>query len=248
MYVHIWLSSGGPNDHVLFGLQGVFIDPVFNVPFLTFESISGMNPNTDILFADSKQSRSEKTLSDILDAANLIVEEGDPRLFTTRNLAQKSGYALGTLVRRLQSIENVYLWAIKKTRDRLFKELSISMTQIDVNTPIEVFAESLIDQIFTTIQKVNPAVMRFFESRVTKVKGIQADYFFYMDVVIEPYLNAVKSNKTNTFRELSLSEASLLLRNICLLIERPFMENNPIAGTPEHRQIIIGTIIRVLGK
>jgi len=207
-----------------------------------------MNPNADILFADSKQLRSEKTLSDILDAANLIVEEGDPSLFTTRNLAQKSGYALGTLVRRLQSIENVYLWAIKKTRDKHFKTVSNSITQIDVNTPIEVFAEEMTDKTFAGIQKVNPAVMRFFESRVTRVKGIQADYFFYMDVVIEPYLKAVKSNRTNTFRELSWSEASLLLRNICLLVERPFMEDNPIAGTSEHRQIIIDAIVRWLGK
>ena len=207
-----------------------------------------MNPNADILFADSKQLRSEKTLSDILDAANLIVEEGNPVLFTTRNLAQKSGYALGTLVRRLHSIENVYLWAIRQQRDKRFKELTIRLTQIDVNTPIEVFAEEMTDKAFEGIQKVNPAVMRFFESRVTRVKGIQADYFFYMDVVVEPYLKAVKSNQTNTFRELSWGEASLLLRNICLLIERPFMEDNPIAGTPEHRQIIIDASIRWLGK
>jgi hypothetical protein len=207
-----------------------------------------MNPSTDILFADSKQTRSEKTLSDILDAANLIVEEGNPILFTTRNLAQKSGYALGTLVRRLHSIENVYLWAIKQQRDKQFKKISITMTEVDVNTPIEVFAEEMTNKAFATIQSINPAVMRFFESRVTRVKGIQADYFLYMDVVIDPYLKVVKSNQTNTFRDLSWSEASLLLRNICLLIERPFMEDRPIAGTPEHRQIVVDALIRWLGK
>jgi hypothetical protein len=31
-------------------------------------------------------------------------------------------------------------------------------------------------------------------------------------------------------------------------VERPFMEGNPIAGTAEHRQIAIDTIIKLLGK
>ena len=70
-----------------------------------------MNPKSEIPFAESKQDRSQKTLEDILQAAERIVEEANPELFTSRSLSQKSGYALGTLVRRLSSIENVFLWA-----------------------------------------------------------------------------------------------------------------------------------------
>ena len=88
-----------------------------------------MNPNSKIPFAESKQDRSQKTLEDILQAAEQIVDEADPDLFTSRTLAQRSGYALGTLVRRLSSIENVFLWAIKTTRDKKFAELSVSVTQ-----------------------------------------------------------------------------------------------------------------------
>jgi len=76
-----------------------------------------MNPLSEIPFAESKQDRSQKTLEEILQAAEQIVEEADPTLFTSSVLSQKSGYALGTLVRRLNSIENVFLWAIKKGSD-----------------------------------------------------------------------------------------------------------------------------------
>ncbi|MBT8561400.1 hypothetical protein G6717_02275 [Polynucleobacter paneuropaeus] len=207
-----------------------------------------MNSYSEISFAESKQERSQKTLEDILDAAEQIVIEANPDLFTSRTLAQRSGYALGTLVRRLNSIENVFLWAVKKGRDRKFQEFSISITQFDVHTPIDAFAENMVDTAFLNIQRTNPVVMYFFEKRFTKINGLTQDYFAYMDSLVEPYLVAASKNQTNTFRVLSTSEASLLIRQICLLVERPFMEGNPIAGTQEHRSIAIDTIIRLLAK
>lgn len=207
-----------------------------------------MNPSTEIPFAESKQERSQKTLGDILEAAEQIVQEADTSLFTSRSLAQKSGYALGTLVRRLSSVENVFLWAVKKGRDKKLQEIAIIITQFDADTFIHTFAENMVDTSFSTIQQVNPTVMRFFENRFTKMNGLPPDYFAYLDLLVEPYLAAASKNQTGTFRELSTIEASLLIRQICLLLERPFMEGNPIAGTQEHRRIAIDMVIRLLGK
>ena len=207
-----------------------------------------MNPTAEIPFAESKQERSQKTLENILEAAEQIIQEADPSQFTSRSLAQKSGYALGTLVRRLSSVENVFLWAVKKARDKKFQEIAISITQFDAETPVRTFAENMIDIAFSEIQRVNPVVMRFFENRYTKMNGLPPDYFTYMDSLVQPYLATIRKNQTDTFRVLSTSEASLLLRQICLLVERPFMEGNPVAGTPEHRRVAIDMIIRLLGK
>jgi len=207
-----------------------------------------MNPKSEIPFAESKQDRSQKTLEDILQAAERIVEEANPELFTSRSLSQKSGYALGTLVRRLSSIENVFLWAAKKGRDKKFEEIALAIVQIDEDVSIEPFAEDMVDEIFSSIQKINPAVMRFFESRYTKMNGLTHDYFSYTDCLVEPYLEACSKNKTNTFRKLSKNEAALLLKQLCFLVERPFMEDNPIAGTEEHRKVTKEAIIRLLGK
>jgi len=207
-----------------------------------------MNPNSEIPFAESKQDRSQKTLEDILQAAERIVEEANPELFTSRSLSQKSGYALGTLVRRLSSIENVFLWAAKKGRDKKFEEIALAIVQIDEDVSIEPFAEDMVDEIFSSIQKINPAVMRFFESRYTKMNGLTHDYFSYTDCLVEPYLEACSKNKSNTFRKLSKHEAALLLKKLCFLVERPFMEDNPIAGTEEHRKVTKEAIIRLLGK
>ena len=199
-------------------------------------------------FADPKQERSKQTLENILDAVKQIVEEADPDIFTSRMLANKSGYGLGTLTRRLSSIENVFLWAIYKGREKKFEEISIAISQFDADAPIQTFAQNMVDAGFVGITKVNPSVMRFFENRFTKMQGLPPDYFAYMDYLAEPYLEAANKNETGTFRLLSKNEASLLIRQVCLLIERPFMEGNPIAGTDEHRQVAIDTIVRLLGK
>jgi hypothetical protein len=207
-----------------------------------------MNPKSTILFAEAKQERSLKTMADILQAAEQLTAGADPELFTSRSLAQRSGYALGTLVRRLGSIDNVFLWAIKKGRDKKLHEFASIVTQFDANVSIHAFAENVVDTAFTDIQQINPAVMRFFENRFTKINGLPHDYFNYMDLLVESYLVAASKNETDTFRALSTNEASLLIRQICLVIERPFMEGNPISGTQEHRRIAIDMMVRLLGK
>ena len=207
-----------------------------------------MNPNSEFLFAESKQDRSLQTMANILQAAEQLTAEGDPELFTSRSLAQKSGYALGTLVRRLGSVENVFLWAIKKGRDRLLNEFALSVARFDSDITIQKFAEKVVDTAFFNVQNVNPKVMRFFEARITKREGLTADYFLYMDCFAEPYLESIQKNTTNTFRQMTKDEATLLLRQLTFLVERPFIEGNPIAGTVEHRRIVIDAITRLLGK
>ena len=169
-----------------------------------------MNPESEILFAESKQERSLKTMADILQAAEQLTTEADPELFTSRSLAQRSGYALGTLVRRLGSIENVFLWAIKKGRGALLNEFALRIAQFDPNASIHKFAEDMIDTAFANIQKVNPKVMRFFENRITKRDGLPANYFSYWDCFVEPYLESAQRNKTNTFRQMAKEEAVML--------------------------------------
>jgi hypothetical protein len=80
------------------------------------------------------------------------------------------------------------------------------------------------------------------------MNGLTHDYFSYTDCLVEPYLEACSKIKSNTFRKLSKNEAALLLKQLCFLVERPFMEDNPIAGTEEHRKVTKEAIIRLLGK
>jgi AcrR family transcriptional regulator len=206
-------------------------------------------PNSyKINFSDPKQDRSKKTLDDLLQAAYEIVEAADTAKFTSRTLASKSGYSLGTLSQRLGSVEDVFFWAIQKAREDKLNALIHAFDQFDNKLPIQVFLEQFIDIAFSNMSVVTSKVMRFYDQRLTLKYGLTADYFDYIDVLIEPYLALCQKNETNTFRVLSLNEARFIFKCVLILGERPFANDDPIAGTEQHRKIAIENLMRLLAK
>jgi hypothetical protein len=47
---------------------------------------------------------------------------------------------------------------------------------------------------------------------------------------------------------MSQDETRMIFKSMLTLIERPFINNDPIAGNNEHRRIAIEALIRLLGK
>ena len=207
-----------------------------------------MPKNLDIDFSDAKQDRAKKTLEDLLQAACAIVEEADPAAFTSRSLAGKAGYSLGTLSKRLGSVENVFFWAIQKGREIKFNGLAKEISQLDPKLTVHEFVEAFVDKSFSGINVVTPSVMRFDDQRFTKKNGLSTDYFDYIDVLIEPYQQMCLKNVSNTFRMISQEEARLIFKAILTFVERPFANSDPIMGTPEHRRIAVEVITKMLAK
>lgn len=199
-------------------------------------------------FSKTEQDRSKKTLDDLLTSAYLLVEEANPEKFTSRELAEKSGYALGTLIKRLGSVENVFLWAIKKGQKKQFDNFAKITSNFDENLPLNDLLEQITGASFRAMKGVNPKVIRYFEDRSAKKNGFEPDFFNYSDALIKPFLETAKRNKTNTFRIFSEAEGRLIFRSAMTLAERPFVEGNPIAGTKEHRRIVIQNLTRLLGR
>jgi len=207
-----------------------------------------MPKNLEIDFLDAKQDRAKKTLDDLMQAAYAIVEEADPAAFTSRSLAGKAGYSLGTLSKRLGSIENVFFWAIQKGREIKFNEVAKDMDQTDPHLTVQDFVVIFVDKSFSGINAVTPSVIRFYDQRFTKKNGLSTTYFDYVDALIEPYQRLIQKNVSNTFRIISQDEIRFIFKAILMLIERPFANQDPISGSAEHRRIAIEVITRMLAK
>jgi hypothetical protein len=210
----------------------------------TFE----MPPNTKIDFSDAHQDRSKKTLDDLLETAYDIVEASDPGAFNGRHLADQSGYALGTLNKRLGPIENVFLWAIEKSRDKKLKDFVNFIEHFDPHSSVQDYARLAVDKCFEGIGKQTPRVIRYYENKLLKRDGYTSDSLNFTDIFIKPYLKMVSENKTNTFRKMTHNETRMIFNLGRTLIERPFIYNDPIAGSEEHRSIIIESFVKLLGK
>jgi len=207
-----------------------------------------MPKNLEIDFSDAKQDRAKRTLDDLMQAAYAIVEEADPAAFTSRSLAGKAGYSLGTLSKRLGSVENVFFWAIQKGREIKINEVAKDMDQFDPSLTVQDFVETFVAKAFSGINAVTPSVMRFYDQRFTKKNGLSTDYFDYVDVLVDPYQRLCQKNTSNTFRVIPHDEARLIFKAILTFVERPFANGDPIMGTAEHRRIAIEVITRMLAK
>ena len=204
------------------------------------------NPNID--FSDAKQDRSKKTLDDLLQAAYEIVEAAEPTAFTSRTLADKAGYSKGTLTKRLGPVENVFLWAIAKGRDIKANQAANMIAQFDPQLSVHDFIEAFVDDGFSHINATTTKVMQFYDQRFTKTYGLTPDYFDWIFILVDPYVELCKRNQTNTFIAPSKDEARMMFRAIHAVLERPFASDDPIAGTAEHRRIVIDTLTRLLAK
>ena len=200
-----------------------------------------------IEFAENKQDRSKKTLENILEAANHLLEQADPGLFTSRVLATRSGYSLGTLNKRLLAVDNVFLWLIEQGQKAHVASASNMILEFDPHATLPLLIEKLVDHFFSIMQKINPKIVRYYEHRMALKLGFIDDYD-RIDALITPFQEAARHNRTNTFRALNETELRLILRASLSLVERPFNSLDPIAGTMEHRKIVVENCVRMLGR
>ena len=207
-----------------------------------------MPKNINIQFPEAKQGRSAQSLKDILQAAFELVNAADPNKFTSRTLAEKSGYALGTMTKRLGIIENAFLWAIKRGQAQHIENMAKRFKEFDANLPLQTFFEIMVDSVFESIKQVNPRVMRYYEDCMAKQNALSSEFYHYSDALAQPYVEVTLRNQTNSFRHISVDEAILLFRSALTIVERPFVELNPIAGTEEHRRIAISTLVQMFRK
>jgi hypothetical protein len=207
-----------------------------------------MPENPKFHFIDVKQDRSKKTLDDLLEAACEIVEAANPATFTSRQLADKSGYSKGTLNKRLGSIENVFLWALARGRDFKANQTANMIAQFDPQITIHDFVETFVDTCFGFINSTTAKVIKFHDQKFTKVYGLTTDYFDWINVFVAPYVKLCQRNQTNTFKVVSIDEARFMFKAIHAIVERPFATNDPIAGTAEHRRIVVEMMTRLMAK
>ena len=61
-------------------------------------------------------------------------------------------------------------------------------------------------------------------------------------------MEVAQKDKTRTFRLMTEIELKLTLRSMLMIVERPFVDGEVFAGTPEHRAIAIENLVRLLSS
>lgn len=202
-----------------------------------------------VKFAETKQDRSKKAIRNLVEAAEHLVASGDARNLNARDLSRVSGYSLGALVQRLGKVENVFLHAIAYGRERHLRAICAKAEEFAGNVTTFEFAEFLVDLGLHTMKNiVGPSIMRYYENRALGRVNSLADIHSYTDETVPTLMKIIEQDKTGTFRNVTPFEAKYLARSLFHILERPFIESDPNAGSEEHRSMAVRFVASMLRK
>lgn len=119
------------------------------------------------------------------------------------------------------------------------------MENSDENLPVDELCTLIADSYFEMVGEINPKIIQFFNELALKEQKV-SEVLTYPNIFSDVIYKLSIRNKSGTIRELSIEEAKWVSRPMVLFNRWPFIEEDPIAGTEEHRRIAIDNMIRLL--
>ncbi len=199
-------------------------------------------------FKKPTQERSLKAIEDILDAAKALSDEGVLDLPNARDLSAKSGYSTATIYRYFEKLDDVFLSLFMWRRNKAIALVSQVIDAHDPQSDIEALITRLVDIGMDEWASKNPKILRLVIRQFFRHTKEPEKFNTLMDELMPSMLAAQKRDQSNTFRQMTDNELRLQVRALQMAIRNPFFEQDPFAGSSEHRRWTIEMGIRLLGK
>ena len=199
--------------------------------------------------ADKKISRpAKKSQTEIMIAAEKLLLSGNVNLISAKNLSKYSGYSVGNIYHHFKNLDQVFINLFLKKRLDIFLEIADEINKFPKNKSCEELCKNLVNESFENTNKLKIKMIQYlFKIMLTKSKEPEKINLI-IDVLIEPLIECRKRNKTDSFREIDEQEMHLILRALQASIRNPFLENQSIAGTNQHKELTLGLCLRLLSK
>lgn len=196
----------------------------------------------------SKQSRAQIAVDNLLQSAEVLLDSGDPKALNARNLSSSSGYSIGTIYYYLSKVDDIFILLILRRRKKHFAKLVDMINDFSSEQPLRALLEKMVDASFVEYTRMNPRSFALIFKMIIKSSKNPLGFDQEMGMLVEPLIAAQKRDQTNTFRAMAPDDLLLLLQACFALIRRPFLEVNPVAGTPQHRTLTVDALDRLLGN
>lgn len=184
-----------------------------------------------------EQVRAEKTVEDIFQAAReLSISEDDAKL-TSRAVAKRSGYSIGTIYRYFEKLDDIFINIFMDARQKYINQCIDLIEKHPPDQRAEVLLEKIIDLVINGWNKTNTNALTFILKIFFRSAKEPQKLGMLSDSIIVHFKKAQQKDITNTFLELTEEQIRLRLRAATVALRSPFFENDPIAGTPMHKQI-----------
>jgi len=196
----------------------------------------------------TNQPRAEVTVDAILESADIIFSDGDHKSINARNLAAKSGYAIGTIYYYLEKAEDAFILMIIKRREKQFQQLVELIDQFPQDKPLRNLLELMIESSFKEYNRMNHRSFFLIFKMILRFSKTPLAFDDALSLLVDPLISARSRNITGSFRSIEHDDLLMLLKTCFAMVRRPFLEQAPIAGTQKHRDLAIDTMERLLGN
>lgn len=207
-----------------------------------------MSDSNHFLKSDLEQSRSVKAIDDIFEAATELAISGDSSLLNMRELSYKSGYSVGNIYHYFSKIDDLFSYVFNRRREKVHATFGENIKSMDVSSTVEEVFEKLVDDSFVIWRQPHPKLLNKMLRQYLKRSKEPEKFHAIADLLAPPFLIAMQQNTSDTFRAIELDELKILLRMTQQAIGAPFVEQDPIAGTAEHRGIAIKSCCALFEK
>lgn len=207
-----------------------------------------MSDNNHFLKSKLEQERSIKAVDDIFETATELAITGDPNLLNIRELSYKSGYSTGSIYHYFSKIDDLFSYVFNRRREKVHAAFGKNIVNLDEKSTVNQIFEKLVDDSFVIWKQPHPKLLNKMIRQYLKRSKEPERFFAIADALVPFFLEMIKKNESGTIRLIQENELRILLRMTQQAIGSPFMEQQPFAGTPEHRKIAIETCCRLFQK
>ena len=113
------------------------------------------------------------------------------------------------------------------------------------NKDLSVLAGNVLNCFMDELSKPNRKTLFFVMSQFLKRTKNPQLINMEADVLIPVWMNVCQRDKTSTFFKFNENEIRLRFRAIQSVVRSPFFEDDAIAGTAEHREIVLNIFMRL---
>jgi len=208
-----------------------------------------LNDQSSGLRTSHKKESTANTVDMIVEAAILAIEEsGGLDTISSRKLAQKSGFSVGSVYRYFKDKDHLFskVWLFFITR--LHGSLVPKINSFPATGTLRQLMMVIVDHYFNDLSRRKPSrgipLYRMFIKASVDPENMAKP----IDVLIEPLMNAQKINKTDTMKIMDENEVRIYLRGALAMVRSDFLEGNPYFGTPSHQRVVLEALVRLFQK
>ena len=206
-------------------------------------------PNQSLpLRTESKQDRAHATIETIVEAALLVVEEKGLTGASPTIIAKRSGFSIGTIYRYFKDKDSIFIAAFEYVTHRQHAAMIEKIRNFPTAGTSKQFAMCVVDHYLEILHRRNPkfvipVVRGYLKRSPTPEKFLQ-----HIDVLLDPALELIRRNTSNTFGDFDKKRLKLCFRAIATLVSTTFYEEEPHYNDRLHAQFIVDTTAKLLSK